>query len=191
MRTFGMIGSIAAAAALTMMAAPADAGGRYHHRGYRGDRIDGGDVLLGALLVGGVIAIASAANNRQRTVPYSSLPPEPSYPAPRYDDRYSDDLPPLEKDDYSVSDDNYPIADRSSEDAAADSCAAAAEDQARRYGGTARVQDINDVDPGSDGGWYVQGTIDVNDGTPHRFRCSLLAGDGPRVMIDGYEYAQR
>lgn len=57
--------SIAALAAFSMTAAPALARGhgdwsrhRHHHR----DRIDGGDVLAGLLIIGGIAAIASVAS---------------------------------------------------------------------------------------------------------------------------------
>lgn len=40
-------------------------GGGWGHRGWRRNRIDGGDVLIGAAIIGGAIAIANA-NRRQR-----------------------------------------------------------------------------------------------------------------------------
>jgi hypothetical protein len=53
--------ALASAAALSLTAAPAMA--RHYHR----DRgIDGGDVLAGILLIGGIAAIASAASNSGR-----------------------------------------------------------------------------------------------------------------------------
>lgn len=63
---------LASAAAFSMMATPAMArdwgwgggwGGRYHHR----DRgIDGGDILAGILIIGGIAAIASAASKSSK-----------------------------------------------------------------------------------------------------------------------------
>ncbi len=41
-------------------------GGWGRHRGWRRDRIDGGDVLIGAAIIGGALAIASANNRRER-----------------------------------------------------------------------------------------------------------------------------
>lgn len=37
-----------------------------HRRGYRRNRVDAGDVLIGAAIIGGIAAIASSANRRQR-----------------------------------------------------------------------------------------------------------------------------
>lgn len=41
-------------------------GGGWGGRGWRRNRIDGGDVLIGAAIIGGAIAIANANNRRQR-----------------------------------------------------------------------------------------------------------------------------
>lgn len=41
-------------------------GGWGRHRGWRRNRIDGGDVLIGAAIIGGAIAIANANNRRER-----------------------------------------------------------------------------------------------------------------------------
>lgn len=41
-------------------------GGWGRHRGWRRNRIDGGDVLIGAAIIGGAIAIANSNNRRQR-----------------------------------------------------------------------------------------------------------------------------
>lgn len=62
--------SIAALAALSMTASPALARGyggwdRHHHHRH-GDGIDGGDLLAGLLIVGGIAAIASAASKSAR-----------------------------------------------------------------------------------------------------------------------------
>lgn len=39
---------------------------RWGHRGWRRDRVDAGDVLIGAAILGGVIAIANSNNRRER-----------------------------------------------------------------------------------------------------------------------------
>ncbi len=41
-------------------------GGWGRHRGWRRNRVDGGDVLIGAAIIGGALAIASSNNRRQR-----------------------------------------------------------------------------------------------------------------------------
>jgi hypothetical protein len=59
-----LISAVAAAALLaTTAAAPAEARGR-HHRHH--DRVDGGDVLAGAVLVGGIAAIAASIKRNKR-----------------------------------------------------------------------------------------------------------------------------
>lgn len=41
-------------------------GGGWGHRGWRRNRIDAGDVLIGAVIIGGIAAIANSNNRRQR-----------------------------------------------------------------------------------------------------------------------------
>lgn len=65
-----------------------------YHRRYRRhhDRIDGGDVLAGVLILGGIAAIASAAsNNREREREERRRYEERRYEDQRYDDRRYDD----------------------------------------------------------------------------------------------------
>lgn len=191
-------GGIAAALAVATMAAPADARdwrgrGRWHHRG---DRIDGGDVLLGALLAGGVIAIASAASraNRDRQAEQALPPPQPRYDDPRYDQR-----PDAGHDDGGYADASDGPYGRPAPgalaggdaDAATDACATAAEAEGRGFARVAQVQSIDSVDPDNRGGWYVAGTLALRDGyqggatRSYRFRC-MMPGDGqPNVRIDG------
>ncbi len=65
---------LASAAAFSMMASPALAGprwgwGGYHHR----DRVDAGDIFNGTLIIGGIAAIASAANNNKKRERYERV----------------------------------------------------------------------------------------------------------------------
>ncbi|MGC6400896.1 hypothetical protein ACNI3Q_09990 [Sphingomonas sp. FW199] len=195
MMRFG--GGMAAALAVASMAAPAEArdwrgrGGWGHDR-HRGDRIDGGDVLLGALLAGGVIAIASAAsrNNRERDV-YRDAPPPPPRPQADFDDvGYTDDgYADVPHGPY-----GRPASGgiaSGAADAATDACATAAEAEGRGFARVAQVQSIDAVDPDDRGGWYVAGTLGLRDGyqggstRSYRFRC-MMPGDGqPNVRIDG------
>jgi hypothetical protein len=57
--------AVAASGALLLAAAPAQAGGWHHHHH---DDVDAGDVVAGAVIVGGIAAIASAITqgNRQK-----------------------------------------------------------------------------------------------------------------------------
>ena len=71
--------ALASAAALSLTATPAMA--RHWHRHDRG--IDGGDVLAGVLLIGGVAAIAAAASSKANR---ESREPEYRYPEDRAPD---------------------------------------------------------------------------------------------------------
>lgn len=64
-------------------------------RGWRRNRVDAGDVLLGAAIIGGIAAIASANNRpRQRDVVVVQRDPDWRQPdARRYDDRRTDRRP--------------------------------------------------------------------------------------------------
>lgn len=189
-------GTVAAAVAMMGMAAtPAEAQrygrGRHHH----GDRVDGGDVLLGAILAGGLIALVSAASKSSRD--RADAPPPADYdrdaPPPADDGA---DAPPPPGDDGAAP---PPGGDYSGggagagggEDAAVDACAAAAEDEGRNHAPIARVTKIGQVDPARGGGYYVNGTIELaqgyRDASPvsHGFRCSALGTGAPRVVIDG------
>ena len=75
-----------------------------------------------------------------------------------------------------------------SEDQAADACASRVE---QRYGNSARVRGIDDVQRTNEG-YYVRGTVDTNDrdnqGT-QRFTCSIRYGQVDDVRIDsGFAY---
>jgi hypothetical protein len=167
-----------AALAVTAMATPAEAqrwGGRHHHRGH--DGVSLGDALLGAILVGGVVAAASAdrrAREREEVVyDYPPPPPpteyreaEPMQPeaAPGFDGRYD-------------------------EESAADACAQAAQFTGQRYARIARVMGIDDVS-GSGTNWLVRGHLDLADTwrsarKGYDFRCTLGGGKEPEVAILG------
>lgn len=81
---------------LAAEARPGWGGGGWGGRGWHRDRgIDGGDVLAGILIIGGIAAIASAASNanrNQRTIPRDNLPQDDGYryQPPRQDEWRSD-----------------------------------------------------------------------------------------------------
>lgn len=59
------------------------------HRGWRRDRVDAGDVLLGAAILGGVLAIANSNNRRERERDVVIVERDNDWrdDSPRYDDR--------------------------------------------------------------------------------------------------------
>lgn len=146
------------------------------NRGWRGHRdrgIDGGDVLAGILVIGGIAAIASAANRSQQ----ERREREAGYPDARYPDRDS-------RDDYRRGSAGYGY-DRGGADAryaasrgmesAVDSCV----DEVQRSD-----RDVYSVDEvGREGdGWRVTGRT-VND---RPFDCSVdRDGRISRVTVDG------
>jgi hypothetical protein len=123
-----------AAAATAITATPAQAG-RYDR-----DGIDAGDVIAGALIIGGIAAVAVAASSKDRDG--------------RYDDRYD------RRGDYSRG--GYDYSDRRfGSRAAVDQCVRAAQRQASRFG-RARVTDVTKIDRVR-GGYEVRGRIIVDD----------------------------
>jgi hypothetical protein len=124
--------------------------GRYRHRG----GIDGGDVLAGVLILGGIAAVASAVgNSNNRDGDYRDYPPPPPPPPPpgRYDYRAGPAGPGA-----------GPVGSSSGLDRAADICADAIERSIDPVGS------IDSVRRGPSG-WDVDGSL--QDGTP--FTCSI------------------
>lgn len=138
------------------------------NRGWRGHRdrgIDGGDVLAGILVIGGIAAIASAANRSQQ----ERREREAGYPETRYPDRETRGF----GDDRGGADARY-AASRGMENAV-DSCV----DEVQRSD-----RDVYSVDEvgREDDGWRVTGRT-VND-LP--FDCSVdRDGRISRVTVDG------
>ena len=127
----GTIATVAAGAMAMTSASPAMA------RDYRdNDRIDSGDIIAGALIIGGIAAVAAAAGNGRDRYDYRDG---------RYDDRY----------------DRYNSAGSSRQ--AVEQCVYAAERNANRYsyGGRAKVTDIRKIDRKREG-YKVEGRIAVN-----------------------------
>ena len=135
--TKALVGSVAAGAMAMAAAAPAQAQWRDRDRDYdrRGDGIDVGDVIAGALIIGGIAAVASAAG-RNRGYGYGY-------------------------DDYRGYDRGYYRAGNPRQ--AVEQCVYAAERNASRYswGGRAEVTDIRNIDRRRDG-YTVRGRIAVN-----------------------------
>ena len=123
-----LVGTVAAGAMAVASASPAAARDR-------DDGIDAGDVIAGAVILGGIAAIASAASKRDR-----------------YDDRYYNGR----------YDDRRGYYRRGNGQRAVERCIRAAERDAQRYGYRyADVTQIRDVDR-KRGGWRVKGRIVVD-----------------------------
>lgn len=124
----GTIGTVAAGAMAMASATPAFANDRHRDRG-----IDAGDIIAGALIIGGIAAVASAASNDRDRYRYR-------------DGRYYDR-------DYRV---------RGNPRAAIERCVNAVERDARRAGYRfADVTQIRDVDR-ERRGWEVKGRLVVD-----------------------------
>ena len=125
-----LLGTAAAGAMAVTSASPASARDRYD------DGISAGDVIAGAVILGGIAAVASSiGKDRGYRDDY------------RYDRRYRD---------------NY-YRTRGNPRAAVERCVAAASQEARRYGYSGvRVTQIRDVDD-TRYGWRVKGRIEVNE----------------------------
>jgi hypothetical protein len=148
--------TLAAAAALSLTATPAMARGWHHH-----DGIDGGDVVAGLLIFGGIAAIAAAASKSHKDR------------QARADDRYRDDsdgdyrsqdyreVPPQRYDDDRSYDDSYrPSGNRPgsdwrsgmSVDGAVDVCVGEVER------GSRSIDSVESVNREADG-WRVTGRV--------------------------------
>jgi hypothetical protein len=136
--TKALLGTGAAAAALVSTASPALARDR--------DGIDVGDIIAGAVVLGGIAAVAGAIGNDRGYGGYDY--PSGSY---RYNDRYG----------YNDRYDRYGYRTGNPRQAV-EQCVSAAERQASRYSyGRADVTDIRDIDRDSRG-YTVRGRIAVN-----------------------------
>lgn len=131
--------TLALAAAATVVAATPATAERYDYR--RGDGIGAGEIIAGALIIGGIAAVATAAsNNRDRGYGYND----------RYNDRY----------DYGRA--GYDYGERRFDSrSAVERCVRAAERQASRYG-RARITDVTRIDRVR-GGFEVRGRLVVEE----------------------------
>ena len=152
---------LAALAATTMTVSPVMArergGWGGHHRRHH-DGFDGGDFLLGALLVGGIVAVASVANSSSREEPEASYRDDADT-APVADRTGYHDQPGLEDDPASGSQRGVAYRDARS---ALEACSAEASRSERG------VEGVDSVSRESDG-YRVDGRL--RDG--HDFTCSV------------------
>lgn len=198
MTKFKALGGAAAALAVATMAVPAQAqdrrsGGRdrdrHHHHHRDTDKVDGGGLVLGALLVGGLVALASGEKKRREkaaaayeadyeaalpadggaAVPVEGSAPVPDMPAPyaaEYDGLY--DM-----------------------EAATDRCASEAETFGQQFARMARVSSISSqVWNGKS--FVIKGKLELAEGyadpgkLSRKFRCGLRAGSEPAITIEGF-----
>lgn len=128
--------------------------GRWGHRGWRRDRVDAGDVLIGAAIIGGIVAIASSNNRRERDV-VVVRDNDWRYDTRRYDDRRADRRG----------------GGASGLDSAVDQCLA-------RIERDVRVDTVDNVER-TGAGWMVSGAL--FNGSP--FRCRI-GNDGRIDSVD-------
>lgn len=184
MTLFKLAGGMTAAIAVLGMAVPAEAQrrgdgrghGRHHHRG--GDKIDVGGALLGAALIGGIIALASSEKKRSERAEiyeadYDAAQPETGSPVPEMPAPYAAEYDGL----YDT-------------DAAADRCASEAETLGQNYARLSRVSSVRST-LWNGRSWVVKGRIELaesyNDDMKRTadFRCVLRAGQQPQVNFAG------
>lgn len=132
------------ASTMLVTAVPASAQWRGHRDN---DRIDAGDVIAGAVVIGGLAAILSAASNRDRR--YGDYDRG-------YDPRYDRDYGGYHRDGYGGE------WRRHGARQAVQQCVLAAEQRAGYYGNRADVRQITDVERVR-GGYQVRGIITVDD----------------------------
>lgn len=175
-KSFKLAGAVATAAMLLSAASPAAArpgwgggnrGGGWHHGGggygggwnhRRGNGISFGDVVLGAVIVGGVAAVANAAANG------------PAARGQRTDRDYDGSVRgDRDGGDQGYDDDRAPASPE--EDAAVDRCAAAAE---REAGEGSRVGSIRYAKRDGEG-WRVEGDVTERRGYGQNFVCGVRA----------------
>ena len=180
-------GGMTAAIALLGMAVPAEAqrrgegrghnGGRgHHHRG--NDKIDVGGALLGAVLIGGIVALTSSEKKRREKAEiyeadYDASRPDAGAPVP--------EMPAPNAAEY---DGLYDMG------AAADRCASEAETIGQNYARLSRVSAV-DSTTWTFGKWIVKGRVDLAKSYSDtfrrtvKFRCKLQAGKAPQISFDG------
>jgi hypothetical protein len=185
MKTLSKTALLIAGTATLIAAAPASARhddwgrGGWGHR----DRIDAGDVIAGALIIGGIAAIASAGSNRNSGYGYGG-----NY---GYHDSYRGDR---------RDDDNGYYENGYDSRRAVDQCVRAAQREASRYG-WARVTDVGNIYR-IRGGYEVRGRLVVetrgrgydrgyyydrynNDYDKGRFTCTTRYGGIEDLRVSG------
>ncbi len=191
MRVGRLVGAAVAAVTMIAVAAPAEAqrwGGRHRHH----DRVDGGDVLLGAVLAGGLIALVSGANKadrERRDADRYDVPPPPRADAPP-PEWLPDSSEPADYAGPAEAGEPAGIADIANADDAADACAGAALAEGQSHARVTSIGAITSVDQAGTG-WSVRGSLVLRDdyrtrGNERGFQCTIAGAGAPTVRIDGY-----
>lgn len=145
-----LVGTVAAGAMAMTAAAPAQA--QFRDRDRRGDGIDAGDIIAGALIIGGLAAVASSVgrNRGYNNDGYVYEGNNGYYNNGNYNNGYYNN--------------GYNNAGDSRQ--AVEQCVYAAQQNASRYSrnGRAQVTDIRNIDRRRDG-YTVKGRIAVNTGS--------------------------
>lgn len=137
-----------------------------HRRGWRRNRVDAGDVLIGAAIIGGIAAIVSSNNRRERERDVVIVDRDVRNPDWRDDDRRYDDR----------RDDRRTSASRGTGASGLDNAVNQCLDRIER---DVRVDTVNDVERTASG-WQVTGSI-FNGA---QFRCRI----GNNGQIDTIDY---
>lgn len=143
-----LVGTFAVGAMALASASPASA----QHRRDRDNKVDAGDVIAGALIIGGIAAVLSSGkNNRRANDGYSYRDRNYRNTGDRYNNRRNNN--------------RYASNNRRGEQRAIDKCIRAAERDLSRYsrGSRAEVIQIRDVDR-KNHGFKVKGRIAVEEG---------------------------
>jgi hypothetical protein len=164
------VGSALAALAIAGLAAPAAADDRkprrHHHRGDRdrGSKVSAGEIAIGALLIGGVLALAGGKIENVEVADIDDQPAE--VPA------------------------TMPVPAPFSEEEATDACAQAAESSGVALARVVRIGEVTQVDAAGEG-WFVKGSVSLRDGyraglpvTSRGFRCTISGAGVPSVHFD-------
>lgn len=161
-----LIGAAVLGSSVLTAAAPAQARHRHHHR----DRVDGGDILAGIVLIGAIAAIAgSGKKERARDREW------------REEDARN---PPYPDQDYRAAPDTnqggrWVPGSNSAETRAVDACSWAAEGE---LGNQARVGQIDAVTSDGDG-WRVTGNVAAPETMPRDFACNYRSGRVTEVSL--------
>lgn len=198
MAVLKFMGGAAAVLAMTGMALPAQAQNWRPQRQHHEDKFDVGDAIVGGLLVGGLIALASSGKKKSAAPEeaYDAPPPEARVPidtGPMPGNRYgeppqpgSGPIAPMPAPDSARFDGLY------DEDAAADRCAIEAESLGERYARLARVSTVTST-VWNGKSWVIKGQVELADSyrdtskQSYGFRCALRKGSDPIVTIAGLQ----
>ncbi len=155
----GALSAVAAGAMVLAAATPAAAQDRHRDRDRDDDRIGAGEIIAGAVVLGGLAAILSSGNNDRDDYRYRDRDYRGDY---RNRDRdYRDDN---YRGDYGDYNNGYDGHGRNSSRRAVEQCVSAAEQEAQRYSGSrAEVFEIRDVER-ERRGYEIEGRIALRGG---------------------------